>query len=359
MAAALASLVLGFTGPAIAAALGFSLTLMAAFSLLFFWARFRRAEVSVRPKKVRVFKHERGAVSIEVGRGGSRWVTLTSVALKIHPGLASEISHLPSGDLELGLTPSLAGRSESLEATLRATDVLGLFTKARTARLELILEALPLALRERPPQLVIPLLAFGEDPAGINGSGQEFYAVSEYQPGLDPRDIMWMRAAGRTDETIPVRVREANLRRAVSIVVQVGSSTDEEKAVRGDLVAEALGKIGMQLLAVGSVLEILCPPPWAVQSVTVSDARELADATELPWVAVRRGPWMRSPPDRTFDLLIIGPYESTMPSLASIPRSRQLLVLSDGPAPLHLPRGASLFTGREDLTEVASSVIAG
>jgi uncharacterized protein (DUF58 family) len=358
-AAALASLVLGFTGPAIAAVLGFSLALMAAFSLLIFWSSFRRADVSVTPKRLRVFKYERGAVSIEVAGRGSRWASLTSVALKAQPGLAGEISRLPSGDFELGLTPSLAGRSESLEATVRATDVLGLFTKAREVSLGLILEALPLSLRERPPQLVVPLLAFGEDPAGMTGSGQEFYAVSEYQPGFDPRDIMWRRAAGRTDETLPVRVKEANLRRAVSIVVQVGSSTDEEQAVRGDLVAEALGKIGTQLFAVGSVLEITCPPPWSVQSVTVSDARELADATELPWVEVRRGPWMRSPPDRIFDLLIIGPYESTMPSLATIPRSRHLLVLSDGPAPLHLPRGASLFTGREDLTEVASSVIAG
>ncbi|MDA4134353.1 MAG: DUF58 domain-containing protein [Thaumarchaeota archaeon] len=332
---------------------------MAAFSFLFFWTRFRRADVSVRPNRVRVFKRESGAVSIEVGRGGSRWVTLTSVALKTQPGLASEISHLPSGDLELVLKPSLAGRLEGLEATLNATDVLGLFTKQRTFRLELILEALPLALRERPPQLVVPLLAFGEDPAGVNGSGQEFYGVSEYQPGLDPRDIMWMRAAGRTDEVIPVRIREANVRRAVSIVVQVGSNTDEEKAVRGDLVAEALGKIGMQLLAVGSVLEIMCPPPWAVQTVTVSDARELADATGLPWVAVRRGPWMKSPSDRIFDLLIIGPFESSTPSLATIPRSRQLLILSDGPAPQHLPWGAALFTGGEDLSEVATSVIAG
>ncbi len=331
---------------------------MAATSLLLFWPAFRRAEVSVRPGKVRVFKQEGVAVTIDAGRRGSRWVTLTSVELKGRPGLAAETSPLRSGGVELLLTPGLAGRSDRFEATVRASDALGIFTMARTIRLELVLEVLPLALKERPPPLVVPLLAFGEDPAGSSGPGQELYAVSEYQPDFDPRDIMWKRAASRTDETIPVRVREANVRRAVSIGVKVASRSEEERALRVDLVAEALGKVGMQLLAAGSVLEITYPSTSGAWMVTVSSARELADATELPFVAGRGAPWGQSLSDRSFDLLIVGPYESGNPS-AVLPRSRRLLVLSEAPARDRLPPGSSLFTGREDLAEVVSSVIAG
>jgi uncharacterized protein (DUF58 family) len=332
---------------------------MAASSLLVFWVAFRRTRVAVSPTKLRVFKRETVTVSVDAGRWASRWVQITSVVLSERPGLTGEVSGLRSSGVELSLIPTLAGRSEGFEATVRASDPLGLFTKARTVSLELVLEVLPLALKERPRQLVVPLLAYGEDPAGSSGSGQELYAVSEYQPGLDPRDIMWKRVAGMTDERLPVRVREANVRRAVSIGVRVGSRSEEERARRTDLVVEALGRVGMQLLGAGSVMEVTYPSPSAVRRVVVSSPRELADATTLPWVAGRGASWGPSLSELSFDLLIIGQYEATTPSVAALPRSRKLLVISEDPLRASSPAGAYTFTGREDLSDVASMVISG
>lgn len=332
---------------------------MAASSLLVFWVAFRRTRVTVSPTKLRVFKRETAHVSVDAGRWASRWVQLTSVVLKDRPGLTGEVSRFRSGGVELSLTPTLAGRSDGFEATIRASDPLGLFAKVRTVKLGLVLDVLPLALKERPPPLVVPLLAYGEDPAGSSGSGQELYAVSEYQVGFDPRDIMWKRVAGMTDESLPVRVREANVRRAVSVGVRVASRSEEERALRTDLVVEALGRIGMQLLSAGSVMEVTYPSPSAVRRVLISDARELADSTTLPWVAGRGASWGPSLSEMFFDLLIIGQYEAKAPFVAPLPRSRKLLVLSEEPAHEGTPPGATLFTGSEDLSDVASLVISG
>jgi len=354
------SLIFGFAGPSITASLGLSLSIMATVSLGLFWSKFRRAGVSTTVKKARTFKNESKTVPIQIGTGGSRWVRLTSASLEGRPGLSCEVNRLQTGAPELLLTPSLAGRIDSLTVRLKATDPLGLFTKERTVSLDFVLESLPLALRRAPLRLHASPLSFGENPAGRSGAGQELYAVSEYEIGLDPRDIMWRRVAGMPDESIPVRIREANVRKVVSIGVRVSSRTDDERARRGDLVAEAIAQMGVQLLLIGSVLEITRPAPLGTRMTTVSNLGELADATELVWDLGREGLMTPTSPSAagSFDLFIVGPSETGGAALAALSRSRQLLVVSELDRPPHLPQSASLFTGRQDLSAMTSLVLA-
>jgi hypothetical protein len=373
-AAAATSAVFGVTGPPIAAALGLSLSVMAAASLALFWYRFRRAGVSTEVRRLRVFKRESGAFPIRVRPGSSRWVRLVSVSLEDRPGLDCEVRRLDGdGDPEMVLTPSLAGRSEGLVAKVRGTDPLGLFTMVRGTELGLVLESLPLALRTPARPLRVSLLSFGENPAGRPGAGQELYAVGEFQPGMDPRDIMWKRAAEATEETaLPVRVREINVRKVVSIGVLVGSGSEDERARRGDLVSEAIAQVGVQVIRIGTALEIVgCPPPSGVRRATASTVAELADVTSSTWVGGGAGTPIRTPSgSSSFDLLIVGPQEV---GPGALPPFRLLLVVSDEGSdgahslPIsppsssfrHLPRGASVFTGKEDLSGLTSSVIAG
>jgi uncharacterized protein (DUF58 family) len=351
--------VLGFTGPPIAAALALSLSIVAATTFVLFWLQFRRADVSIKTERLRVFKHETNVVPLQVQTDGLRWIAVTSVTFEDRPGLEGGVRQVGSGSSELVLTPSFAGRSEGLRVSLRAGDILGLFTKQRTTTLKFVLESLPLALKRSPLPLLISPLAFGENPAGRSGSGQELYAVSDYQPGLDPRDIMWKRVAGMTDETIPIRVREANVRKVVSIGIQVGSRSEEERAKRDDLIAEAVAQIGVQLFLIGTTVEITSPSQDGPRRVLASNLSELADATSLAWTGDDRDRPMPPPVAGSFDLLIAGPDESGRAGLAALPRFRYMLVISDGPTPPHLPRRASIFTGREDLTPLTSAVIAG
>jgi hypothetical protein len=244
---------------------------------------------------------------------------------------------------------------------LKATDQLGLFTKQRTLELDFVLESLPLALRRAPLRLQASPRSFGENPAGRSGSGQELYAVSEYELGLDPHDIMWRRVAGMTDETLPVRIREANVRKVVSIGIRVGSRNQEERARRDDLVAEAIAQMGVELLQIGTVLEITYSSPRGTGRATASNLGELADATELAWGSgqdVIPTP-LPLPAAGSFDLVIVGPEEACGTGLDSLPRSRRLLVVSEQDRLPYTPQGASVFTGREDLSAMTSLVLAG
>ena len=375
-AAAATSAVFGVTGPPIAAALGLSLSVMAAASLALFWYRFRRAGVSTEVRRLRVFKREPGAFPIRVRPGSSRWVRLVSVGLEDRPGLGCEVRRLSGeGDPEMVLTPSLAGRSERLVARVQGTDPLGLFTMVRTTELGLVLESLPLALRTPARPLQVSPLSFGENPAGRAGAGQELYAVGEFQPGLDPRDIMWKCAAEMTeDAVIPLRVREVNVRKVVSIGVLVRSGSEDERARRGDLVSEAIAQVGVRVIRIGTALEVAGSPPSGARRATASSMAELADVTSSAWVGGGAvSPIRPLSGSFSFDLLIVGPQEADP---GALPPFRQLLIVSEeggdgallpltslsssSPSPFRrLPRGASVFTGKEDLSGVTSSVMAG
>jgi hypothetical protein len=315
--------------------------------------------VTLRTRKVRMFKNETRRVPIQVAGGRSRWVDLDSISLRGRPGLRSGIDQVSGGSAELTLTPSLAGTTDSLEAVLKATDPLGLFSKVRALRLEFVLESLPLALKDPPGPLAIPLLAFGENPAGTSGSGQELFAVDRYQPGLDPRDIMWNKVAGMTDDSIPARVREANVRRVISVGIMVGSGSEEEAAERNDLAAEALAKVGMAVFPVRTALEITSSSPAGSRRAVASDARSLADAVTSSIGPGDEPSAIPLPPDSGFDLLIVGPEEVRGTRALILPRSRRILVVSPSPVLGYLPRGTTVFTGREDLGGLASWVIAG
>ena len=89
--------------------------------------------------------------------------------------------------------------------------------------------------------------------------------MSEYHPSLDTRDILWKRVARATDGTIHVRVREANIRKTVSIGIAVESHSDEERVRRMDLISEAIAQIGIKLLPLGTAVEVELPRGFLVQ----------------------------------------------------------------------------------------------
>ena len=118
----------------------------------------------------------------------------------------------------------------------------------------------------------------------------------------------------------------------------------------------------MQLFIIGTTVEITSASPDGPRRVLASTLSELADATFLAWTGDDEGRPMPPPVAGSFDLLIAGPDESGRagPAIAaSLPRFRYMLVISDGPTPPYLPRAASIFTGREDLTPLTSAMIAG
>ncbi|MGD0637220.1 MAG: DUF58 domain-containing protein [Nitrososphaerales archaeon] len=352
---------MGFTGPSIAAALAFSLAVMGLVSLVWFRFSSHSAVISTGVKKLRAFKLETKTVPLEVRANAPRGMRLTLTSVGGFAGLESEFRRHDDGSGELILTPRYAGRSKGLTANFQATDSIGLFARQIIVPLDLVYESLPLALKRPPAPITVYPMSYGDSPSGRKGPGLELYGVSEYQTGQDTRDIMWKKAAGMTDDSLPVREREAEVRGSLSVTVAVEARSDEEAARRNDLVAEAIAQVGSRSLSAGTRLEIARAGPsgGSPSKVRASNLKELADATLIPWTSgeqVMLGSMMRTPPD----ILIIGASELRDGSIVAPARSTHLLLLDDEKLPLaRVPSGVTVFSGKEELTGLATSVLAG
>jgi uncharacterized protein (DUF58 family) len=350
---------MGFTGPSIAAGLAFSLSAMALASLVWFRASTQSADISTPVKRLRAFKNESKTIPLQVHSNASSGMRLKLVSVGGQAGLEGELRERGDGAAELLLRSRYAGRSEQLALEFQTTDPLGLFARRITARLDLIHESLPLALKDASPPIAIYPMSYGDSPSGRRGPGMELYAVGRYLSAQDPRDIMWKKAAGMSDESLPLREREANVRKSVRVVVAVQSGSEEEAARRGDLVAEAIAQLGKQLLSAGTDVEIglAAGSGWGGPRVRASNLRELADATLLRWTSeVTWEPMMRPP----CDILVIGPSEFRDGSILAAAGFGRLLLVTDEKLPLaRAPSAVTMFSGREDLTKLIASVLVG
>lgn len=313
-------------------------------------------EVSTTARRIRVFKQEIKTVPLLVNSRSWKHVELTLLSIQGGTCIDGELRRLDEGQLELLLKSLYAGRSEGLFVMFQITDPLGLLSKQIPVHLDLTFESLPLALRGvglSPP--VYPI-SYGEIPVGRKGPGLELYGVTRYQPGLDPRDIMWKKAASMADESLPLREREANVRN-ISITVAVDERSGANGAIRADLVAESIARVGRQFLLAGSSVEINRPKTHSQKSikVLVSSIRELADAVLIPWTA-GPSPELRSIKGMSSDLLIIGSEGLDWVTPAS-KRFKQILLISDSISPSATHGNISVFSGKEDLANLATSVL--
>jgi len=337
------------------AALGFSLAVLAAISFLLMRFSSRRARVSIEPRRLRVFKRESVAALLRLDSGKGRWLETGSLSLEQVPGLESECRVLDPSSFEVTVRPTFAGRFELSEVRLSMTDIMGLFVRQETLPLDLTVESLPLALLAFARTAMGPSLTVGENPAGRSGSGQELYAVGQYHPNLDTKDILWKKVARAEDGSIPVRVREANVRMSVRIGVAVSWGSMQQRAKRVDLVSEAIAQIGKLILSLGTSVEVAFASDASLVRRRASSVPELADvlialSEASPAVQLMRGL-------TRCDLLILGPDGLNGSELRTMARSLPVLVVSDEvPAPV-LPPGVSAFSGQEDLSVLSMLVL--
>jgi uncharacterized protein (DUF58 family) len=352
--------ILGVTGPSIALALAFAMSVMAAISGLVFWASSRRTTASLAPMRLRFFKQDSKTTLLSLLRVSPSWVRLESVSFSSHRGLTASLSEKEGTPTqrEVVLTALLAGRLEGATVTFQLSDLLGMFLKTVSVRFEdFRVESLPLSLKAPLAPVIVSSLVAGEVPVGRGGFGQELYALGEYHSGVDARDIHWKRLARTTDDTIPVRVREANVPRSISIGIVIRRVQGAPLEQRMDLVSEALGRIGKELLSIGTSVEV----SYLINEVDFFFGRatkmsELADLTV--------GLWTRPPNRSTLetlvtssDIAIIGTEEVADRTFVLRPRWMPTLVISESPLAYHLPDGVFGFTGRENLTRVTLAVL--
>jgi len=349
-------LITGAVGPAILAALSFSLAMLPASSLIFLWYSSRRIHVSVEPKKLKVFKHENASTVITLISDAPRWLRPVSLSLENTPGLEGRATELGSPSFEFTVKPSYAGMFELSTARFGSEDVLGLFVRQETLPIHLIVESLPLALLA-PPRLTDFLpLAVGENPAGRKGFGQEFYGVGEYLPGIDTKDILWKRVAQAEDGSISVRVREANVKASVTLGIALGWNSEDERARMVDLALEAMAQIGRTLFSVGTTFEVVYPSGGALVSARASSTSELAVAL-LEVAGASAKPEFARGPVPACDLLLMSQSRGGGPQERAMAKLTPVLVLADQLITIGSSTDISLFTGREDLSRLTMMVM--
>jgi len=346
----------GVAGPPAAAALAFSLAFVAAVSLLLSWLGSRRAGVTIGVKRIRLFKEESKAIPIVVRSASSNWTSLNSVSFRSASGVGGALRSAAEGGAELVITPRLAGRFDNLVAVFEEADLLGLFAYRKEMGLGLVVESLPVALKTPAEPLRISPISVGENPAGVVGTGQELFAVAEYQTGLDTRDIMWKRAARMSDDRLPMRVREANVRKVIKVGLAVGWRSDDERAARVDLVSEAIARLGKNVLAIGTTVEVNYFVGGRAHSILASNLAELAEALVGTW-STSEGVVDPGAFGRGIDLLVVGPDDPDEVSRQARIRPGRLLVVSDPSGGAQFPREAVAFTGNEDLRGLAAEVL--
>ncbi len=275
-------------------------------------------------------------------------MTLRDVA-----GFDSEIVRVGSRSFEIKITPRFAGAFVVTAASLGAHDALGAYVSERDVPLELRVECLPLALLTPDEPFRLSPITVGENPVGRKGTGQELYAVEEYHANADSKDILWKRVARAGDDSIPVRVRETNLRTRVTMELRLQWSSEVERTKRMDLALEAIARIGKVLLSAGTELEVVYPSQGSMGSSRARTRRELAELLiEVSGASASDHSGLQD--IRDCDLLVAS--VDTMTTLSGR-HTTPTLVVSDGAENPDLPVDAFVFTGGEDLSALTLLVL--
>ena len=198
----------------------------------------------------------------------------------------------------------------------------------------------------------------GEKPAGRRGAAQELYAIDEYHPFAETKEILWKRAAARTpDERLLIRVREANIPRSLKIGLLEAVERGSGRPVWMDSTTEAVAAIGMILLRGGTEVEVLRSSPGGVARLSASNPDELAnlvvemwtpiDASHLPDVATEA------------DFLVTGLEELDRTAVSEAARGKPSLLVLGGPgSPPRMTGRTTVYTGAESVVRVVSEVLA-
>ncbi len=241
--------------------LGASLVAMAVVSLVIFELATGggRFVVSSEGGHVKIMKGDEYEVVLTVESRGSDWIGSTATNFSIETGQLAKVEPVSDGRrIRLRFLGRYAGRSRGVKVGISLTDPLRLFKRLdQTVGTELVLDTMPLSLLAPEVERKLKVVGYGARSTGYAGQGQELYKLDEYNPGYT-RDIVWRRAAQSADEALVARVREANVRDVVRVgVVRFAERDGELRAAWTDMLCEALGEVGREVIETGASVILL------------------------------------------------------------------------------------------------------
>jgi hypothetical protein len=347
--------------------LGASLVTMGVISVCVFELATRGGSVRVSSAggHVRIMKGEEYETTLAVESRGNGWIGSTPTSFDVETGQLVNVEPLPGGTrIRLRFRGRYAGRSEGVRVGISFTDPLRLFNRLdQTVRTELVLDTMPLSLLVPEVQRRLKVIGYGEQAGGSVGQGQELYKLDDYNPAYT-KDIAWRRVAESPDEALIARVREANVTDAVRVgVVRFADRQKDERAEWTDMLCEALGEVGREVLETGATTILLYhgPPGDGARGGTSEEERlrgmtsiEAEDIDELAGAVMSCSV---APDSRDVesivaesDLIVTGLRELEDEGMATVLARKPLLLVHEKAAPPPpVAYRAVVWTGREDL----------
>ena len=334
-----------------------------------------RLSVSSDTRRVRMMKGEETEVVLTVESGVSGWTGASPTSFSVETGQPVKVEHLPDGTrTRLRVFGRYAGRSQGIRVGVSFTDPLRLFQRLdQIVGTQLVMDTMPLSLLAPEVQRRIAVVGYGEQSSGYAGQGQELYKLDDYNPG-STKDIVWRRVAESSDESLFVRLREASVKDVVRVgVVRFAERTDEERAPWTDMLCEALGEVGREVLEAGAGVVLLyhqpspdgdrprdkraVPDRLRGMTRTISeDIDQLAEAVMS--CSVAQGSLAVESVVDEADLVVTGLRELEDPDLANLLIQKPLLLVHEKSSQVpSLVERSVIWTGKEDLIPLIRKTI--
>jgi hypothetical protein len=333
------------------------------------------------PPRLSAFKGEEGHTKVHVQLLRDRWVTAGVKAIESPSGVESKFTISAQNTVSISVKTRYAGRFEGFAIRLQVTDILNMFSKEiATLYSDFRLDSLPVSLLAPIPTSKPMPLTLGERSSRSPGSSLELYALDQYQPYSETKNVLWKRVARMPDERLIVRIRESSIPRLIRVGfiaidnrfrdLTLSDKEDQQEAVGTselfwkDMTCETLGAIGNLILALGCDIEIshtgeLQERPGIV-SETVNNFGDLAGVIMNLWEAPENG----DRNEKLFeviamsDIIICGMRDLADESVASAVARKPALVISEKwTEPAYIGKQAFVYTGIEDLKQFVVKVV--
>ena len=318
--------------------------------------------IGIDRERVRGFKGDRFEATLSMIIRHRAWVSIGLSSIAAQEGVDVKWKALGGGITRLFLKPRYAGCFSGLVINFESKDILGLFSnKVQSVHLDFIIESLPMSILTLVPTARPMPLTLGDKASRSRGSNLELYALDNYQPFTETKNLLWKRIARMPDEKLIVRIREASIPRVVRIgLVESAFRTSLERAEFVDLVCEGIGTLGNYLIAIGCRLAVLrAADDGTVESSDASSVQELSDVLMKVSDASKI-----ETKDKVLevlgesDVIVSGLLELEEDTLArSIARMPSLLIFESKARPLLVGEKSVIYSGMESLQKIVSQVV--
>jgi hypothetical protein len=321
-------------------------------------------KVLIDPSSTRTFKNESRSVNLVLIFKRARWINVNLSSVKGPFGVETSFTS-QRGKAKISLISKYSGSFSGLTLQFEIIDILNLFSKQiQTIQSDFTFECLPLSILTPIPRSRPMPLALGDRSGRSPGSGLELYALEEYQPFTETKNIMWKRVARMPNEKLIVRIRDSSIPKLITVgFIQNKIRRDEAKLEWMDLTCEAIGTMGNGLLAAGCMVEILHTSAQSldpIQRHEVSNLDELSDAI----VHLSDPPSLSDDGQELFqilsksDIVVCGMRELEDQALSNaISKKPTLAVFEERVTPSFIGQQTMIFTGVEDVRKLVSKVL--